>query len=91
MNKGDEYSSRLKAERIVEEKIGFYIHFIVYVAVNSMFIFMWAYNDGVSSFPWFIFIAIPWGIGLIAHFIGTFMSHTYKEKMIKREMEKMKV
>ena len=69
-------SRRMKAERIVENKIGFYIHLVVYILVNSMFVLMWIYADGINSFPWFIFIMIPWAIGLVAHYVGVFLSPT---------------
>lgn len=91
MKEGDDRSMRVKAEKIVQDKIAFYIHLVIYVAVNSMFIIMWATTDGLNSFPWFIFILIPWGIGLAAHYFATFMSSTYKEKMVRREIEKMKI
>jgi hypothetical protein len=49
----------------------FRIHATVFVMVNLFLIAIWAsvwqLNDG-TSYPWFVWILLGWGIGLAAHF-----------------------
>lgn len=46
------------------------IHLTVFVAVNVLLIAIWAtvwqLSDG-TSFPWFVFVLLGWGVGLAAH------------------------
>lgn len=76
------------ARKRAQDKIGFYIHFTVYVAVNALFIGTWWFvGDG---FPWFIFVLGFWGIGLVAHFIGVFVGTGMTDRMTQREYERLK-
>ncbi|MDO5859396.1 2TM domain-containing protein [Methanobrevibacter sp.] len=82
-----------KAERRADEKIGFYRHLYSFIIVNVIFIIM-----NVIFFKgdwWFYWITGFWGIGLIFHFLKTFVLNEkldgdYRDKMIEKEMEKMK-
>ena len=81
---------RRKAEKRAEEKIGFFIHFTVYVMVNIFFVFIWWLNYAETSTPWFLFITIGWGIGIAVHFVAVFVGIGYKDKLVKKELEKLK-
>jgi hypothetical protein len=86
MNDQEKYK---KAEEIVEAKLGFFRHFIVYLAVNA---FLLIINLITSSHHlWFQWPLIGWGIGLFFHGVGVF-SHlrtsSLKERMIEKEMKK---
>lgn len=81
-----------RAERRVNEKMGFYKHLCSYVIVNIFLVII-----NLISSPnnlWFYWATIGWGIGLIAHFFKVFIFHkfdeTHRDDMIEKEMEKMK-
>ncbi|HYZ94085.1 MAG TPA: 2TM domain-containing protein [Actinomycetota bacterium] len=54
-------------------KLGFRIHFAVYIGVQVLLIATWAlvsnWDDGIP-FPWPIFPLLGWGIGVAAHYVG---------------------
>jgi hypothetical protein len=86
----DEELMRLARKR-AEDKVGFYTHFTIYVAINLLLIFVWWFAGGSSGvFPWFVFVLVFWGIGIVAHgalvFVGTGMT----DRMAAREYEKLK-
>lgn len=81
-----------KAEARVDEKIGFYRHLKSFIIVNVVFIVM-----NVVFSPgewWFYWITGLWAIGLIIHFLKTFVFidrlDDKRDDMIEKEMEKMK-
>lgn len=49
---------------------------------------MWWLSGG--GFPWFIFVLVFWGIGLVAHGIRAFISHDYTDIMAEREYQRLK-
>jgi hypothetical protein len=77
-----------RARKRAEDKVGFFIHLSFYILVNALFIFLWWWAGG--GFPWFLFITVFWGIGLVAHGIGAFLSDGYTERMTEREYERLK-
>ena len=78
------------ARESAKEKVGFYTHFAAYVAVNLFLIALWWTTSGPGSFPWFIFVLVFWGIGVVAHGIGTFAGGRYSDKMAEREYQRLK-
>ena len=52
-------------------RTAFRIHATVFVGVNLLLIAIWAtiwqFNDG-TSYPWFVFVLLGWGVGLGAHY-----------------------
>ncbi len=74
------------ARKRAEEKLGFYIHFSIYLAINTMLILIWWFVAG-DGLPWFLFILGFWGVGIIAHFLGVFGG---VDRMTQREYEKLK-
>lgn len=81
---------RTRARQAAEEKVGFYIHLGVYVGVNAFLAGLWAFTSGIGSFPWFLFPLLGWGIGIIAHGIGTFRGPAYIEAQTEQEYQKLK-
>ncbi len=80
-----------QAEKRVEEKKGFYIHFTVYIAVNIMLVIIWAVTG--AGFPWFIFPLGGWGIGILFHFLGVFVFSKqtgWERRAIEKEVERLK-
>ncbi|MBU8914078.1 MAG: adenylate/guanylate cyclase domain-containing protein, partial [Spirochaetales bacterium] len=51
------------------EKAGLRGHLISYVAVNGGLFFLWSMVM-FGGFPWFLIVALGWGIGLASHFSG---------------------
>ena len=81
-----------KAERRVDEKIGFYRHLYSFIAVN---VFLFIINVLFSPGEWwFYWVTVFWGIGLLIHFFKTFILtrklDDNRDKMIEKEMEKLK-
>jgi len=58
---------------IKKEKRGFYIHFVIYLLVNSGLFIQWWYITKGEGFPWVVSTTGGWGIGIIAHFIAVFV------------------
>ena len=79
---------RAIAERRVDDRIGFYIHFIAYVAVNFGLFLTWFYTG--QGFPWFLFVLLFWGIGLAAHAIGVFAGQEYFDRKVDEEYQRLK-
>ena len=82
-----------RAERRVDEKIGFYRHLYSFIVVNVILIII---NILFSRGEWwFYWVTFFWGIGLVSHFIKTFIvfdkfDEKHRESMIEKEMEKMR-
>ena len=81
------------AEKRVDEKIGFYRHLYSFIVVNAILLII-----NVLFFKgewWFYWVTFFWGIGLVSHFIKTFIvfdkfNEKHRENMIEKEMEKMR-
>lgn len=77
-----------QARKRAEDKVGFYVHFGIYVVINSMFALAWWFTG--AGFPWFIFPLGFWGIGLVAHFVSVFAGTGISDRMAQREYERLK-
>lgn len=86
MQERDAYEA---ARRRVEAKLGFYIHLVVYLAVNTLLV---ALNLMYSpQYLWFFWPLFGWGIGICFHALGIFVfpsGSPVKERMIQRELER---
>ena len=79
---------RIKAAKRVEQKIGFYWHFGAYVPVNIFLFLIWFYTGG---FPWPLLVLLFWGIGVLAHYLITFVIEgSFTKRMAEKEYRKMK-
>ncbi len=49
---------------------GFRIHVTVFVAVQILILAVWVlqWQLGGTSYPWFIYVLLGWGVGLAAHY-----------------------
>jgi uncharacterized integral membrane protein len=83
------------AVKKVKKLKGFYTHSLVYVVINIMVIIANVQNDepGESFFQFKTFMtAFFWGIGLLAHAMGTFIPYfilgkDWEERKINQLME----
>jgi uncharacterized protein (DUF486 family) len=81
---------RRKARLRAEAKLGFYIHLAVYAGVNLLLFFIWFFIGGVTTFPWFLFPLVFWGIGLVAHYLTVFAQTGYLDRLTEDEYRKLK-
>lgn len=86
-----------RAEKRADEKIGFYRHLYSFIGVNIFLFIINAvgvfFSNGESDW-WFYWITGFWAIGLIFHFLKVFVFtdrlEDNRDKMIEKELEKMK-
>lgn len=83
-----EKEMRRQAEKYVEARMGFLVHFLVYLGVNTFLFLIWYFTG--RGFPWFIFVLGGWGIGVLVHFAGTFLFRSLRGKWFAKEMERLK-
>jgi cytochrome b561 len=62
-----------QARKRVEARRAFFVHLMVYVVVNATLVLVWAFAAG-RGHPWFIYPMGGWGIGLLFHGLGTFVT-----------------
>lgn len=77
------------AQKIVNDRLAFFQHFIVYVICVVMFIII---NYKITPYQkWWFWPTMGWGIGIICHFISINKIYTtkFQKKMIQREIDKM--
>ncbi|HET7232988.1 MAG TPA: 2TM domain-containing protein [Longimicrobium sp.] len=78
---------RERARRRVKEKAGFYGHFAVF-AVTIGFLALVNLMTNPHHL-WFVYPLAGWGVGVMFHFLGTFVladGSPLQERMIEREM-----
>jgi len=81
---------RKKARKIAKEKSDFYIHFVIYLAVNAFLFAEWWFLTEGDSFPWPVITLFGWGIGVAAHGITAFRGQGYIEQQTEKEYKKLK-
>ncbi len=78
------------ARKIAQRKVAFIRHAIIYLVVLA---FLAIINNTVAdpSDQWWLWVALGWGIGVVAHFLSAYLyqSGNLVERMAKRELEKM--
>ena len=80
-----------EARKKVEEKKGFYTHFIVYNLVSIILVIIWVVTG--AGFPWFVFPLGGWGIGILFHFLGAFVfsrQASWERREIEKEAERLR-
>ncbi len=83
----EEHAIRQRAIKRLEAKREFYGHAVVYVAVNTLLVVIWAVTSRPGYF-WPIWPMLGWGIGLAFHAWSTFGQRPISEAEIRREMER---
>lgn len=86
----------LEAKKRVKKLKGFYTHFVIYILVNLLIVFINIQDlkPGESYFRWENFITLFfWGIGLLAHAMSVFcpsyfLGKDWEERKTKELMEK---
>lgn len=75
----EEYKDQT-ASALEKERAGFRGHLLSYLAVNGGLFFLWL-TTSITSMPWFLIVALAWGIGVASHF------NSVREK--KRESQEL--
>ncbi len=78
-----------RAREIAVAKLGFVRHAIVYVFVIAVLVVI--NNVTYSEYQWWVWPALGWGIGVIAHFLSAFLfqSGRLEDRLVRRELERM--
>ena len=63
---------RKLARKRFRDKMGFWQHLVIYAVVNATLALAWAFSTDIDH-PWFIWATVPWGVGLLFHFVMAFM------------------
>ncbi len=83
----DEELYRVAGQRF-QDKMDFYRHLVIYAVVNGILALVWAFSTDID-YPWFVWVSIPWGIGVLFHFLMAFVfSGKVGEKKIEVESKK---
>ena len=81
-----------RARRRARVEVGFYIHCMSYLGVIALLALI---NTFTTSYPWFIWPALGWGLGLFSHYMAVFggrvMRERYFEPAIEREVRRERV
>ena len=82
------YHDRKRAK----EEIGFYVHLMTYLGVIA---FLALINLMTTRYPWFLWPAFCWGIGIFSHYMAVFGRQLLQERYfgpaIEREVRREKV
>ncbi|MGB3150344.1 MAG: 2TM domain-containing protein [Maribacter sp.] len=84
MENSNEYKYR-RAKKRVEAIKSFYNHLLAYCIVIPFLAWV---NYNITSFPWVLFPAIGWGIGLVGHWANAYgynpiLGKDWEERKIK--------
>jgi hypothetical protein len=78
------------ARRRAGAKMGWYIHAIVYVLVNTLIFALSRYAFGQR--PWSVFPLLGWSVGLVLHGVSVFLigaGSPWRERLVQRERERL--
>ena len=74
-----------EAKKRVKAKREFFSHLTAYIAVNILLIIIWALTG--AGFPWFLFPAGGWGIGIVFHFVS---AYGHGRLSVEKEYQRLK-
>ncbi len=86
MNENERYE---KAKKRAELKLGFYVHGVIFAAVNFLLFIVNAASG--SDKWWFVWPLFGWGIGLLVHGVFVYFNasgEALKDEMIRKELAK---
>jgi signal transduction histidine kinase len=74
-----------RARRRARAEVGFYAHLMSYLGVMG---FLALLNILTARYPWFLWPALGWGLGLFSHYMAVFGSRTLKERYFYPAVER---
>lgn len=81
----DENEILRRARRRAAAEAGFYAHLMSYLGVIA---FLALINLFTTRYPWFIWPALGWGIGLFSHYMAVFGSRVVKQRYFDPAVER---
>jgi hypothetical protein len=78
---------RMRAVRRLRKKRDLVAHLIVFILVNTFVVVVWAMTG--ASFFWPVFLAVPWGIGVVMNAWDVFANEDFSEERVRREMDRL--
>ena len=78
------------ARRRAGAKLGWYVHAIFFVLVNTVIFAISRYGFGQR--PWSVFPLLGWGLGLALHGVSVFAlgsGSSLRERMVQKERERI--
>ncbi|GEC79448.1 histidine kinase [Flavobacterium aquatile] len=93
MDSNSDFEKYQKAKKQVEEIKGFYVHFMAYIVIMCVLVFI-----NLKYTPehlWFVYSMLGWGLGLFFHAVKVFnwfpfMSKNWEEKKLQQYMDEEK-
>src|SRR5258707_5713551 len=86
-----EVQLRKRIEARHRERNAFYMNLISFVGIQLLLWVIFFATDSHDSVPWPLFVALPWGIGLVAHGLRVYQNSLpameRREEKIQREIE----
>jgi hypothetical protein len=78
------------AKRRVQARMGFAIHALIYIAMNSGLVLIWFLTG--HGYPWFLWPIVGWGIGLVAHGLALVIGpdSPREQRAIEREVQRLR-
>ena len=76
----------VRAKKVVNARIGFYIHLTAFLVVNASLIVINLVTS--SGHLWFQWPLLGWGIGIVAHALVTFGLPVLRRRVIATELRK---
>ena len=87
-----ETQALFRARKRAKAEVGFYIHLMSYLGVIA---FLALINLMTTGYPWFLWPAFGWGMGIFSHYMAVFGSQMLRERYfepaIEREVRREKV
>jgi len=81
-----------RARRRAAAEVGFYTHLMSYLGVMA---FLALINLFTTRYPWFVWPALGWGVGLFSHYMAVFGSRMLRQRYfdpaVDREVRREKV
>ncbi|HVO22701.1 MAG TPA: ATP-binding protein [Candidatus Margulisiibacteriota bacterium] len=81
-----------RARRRAAAEVGFYTHLMSYLGVMA---FLALINLLTTRYPWFVWPALGWGVGLFSHYMAVFGSQLLRQRYfdpaVEREVRREKV
>lgn len=74
-----------RARRRAAAEAAFYTHLMSYLGVMA---FLALINLMTTSYPWFVWPALGWGLGLFAHYMAVFGSRLVRERYFEPAVER---
>ena len=77
------------ARKLARKKLDFIRHFVTYALV--MIVLAIINNLTSPGYQWWLWPALFWGIGVVSHFLTSFVFQGgFEKRLVQRELERMK-